>query len=208
MQVILVKPVRKLGKVGNTVTVADGFGRNYLIPQEFAIRATKENIAKFASLQKGMEAKNSEHKEQAEKVALAIKGKHIAFIAQSAADGRLFGSVSAKAIALELSKLAHVGLNYANILLDTPIKFNGVFDVQVILHPEVITTILVVVAKTDTEAQDALREYKEGGKKEAQQKEDELSVMEADSLKQQAVERLGITPSLFFECENERYYED
>ena len=56
MQVILVKPVRKLGKVGNTVTVADGFGRNYLIPQEFAIRATKENIAKFASLQKGMEA--------------------------------------------------------------------------------------------------------------------------------------------------------
>ena len=92
------------------------------------------------------------------------------------------------AIALELSKLAHVALNYANILLDTPIKFNGVFDVQVILHPEVITTILVVVAKTDTEAQDALREYKEGGKKEAQQKEDELSVMEADSLKQQAVE--------------------
>ena len=185
MQVILVKPVRKLGKVGNTVTVADGFGRNYLIPQEFAIRATKENIAKFASLQKGMEAKNSEHKEQAEKVALAIKGKHIAFIAQSAADGRLFGSVSAKAIALELSKLAHVPLNYANILLDTPIKFNGVFDVQVILHPEVITTILVVVAKTDTEAQDALREYKEGGKKEAQQKEDELSVMEAENSKQQ-----------------------
>jgi ribosomal protein L9 len=45
MQVILVKPVRKLGKVGNTVTVADGFGRNYLIPKEFAIRATKENIA-------------------------------------------------------------------------------------------------------------------------------------------------------------------
>ena len=57
MQVILVKPVRKLGKVGNTVTVADGFGRNYLIPQEFAIRATKENIAKFSSLQKDMEAK-------------------------------------------------------------------------------------------------------------------------------------------------------
>ena len=132
-----------------------------------------------------MEAKNSEHKAQAEEIALTIKGKHIAFIAQSAADGRLFGSVSAKAIALEISKLAHVPLNYANILLDTPIKFNGVFDVQVILHPEVITTILVVVAKTDTEAQDALREYKEGGKKEAQQKEDELSVMEAENSKQQ-----------------------
>ena len=64
MQVILVKPVRKLGKVGNTVTVADGFGRNYLIPQEFAIRATKENIAKFSSLQKDMEAKNAENKDK------------------------------------------------------------------------------------------------------------------------------------------------
>ena len=90
MQVILVKPVRKLGKVGNTVTVADGFGRNYLIPQEFAIRATKENIAKFSSLQKDMEAKNAENKVDAEKVVAAIKSKHITFITQSAADGRLF----------------------------------------------------------------------------------------------------------------------
>ena len=167
MQVILVKPVRKLGKVGNTVTVADGFGRNYLIPQEFAIRATKENIAKFSSLQKDMEAKNAENKVDAEKV---------------------FGSVSAKAIAAELSKLANVPLNYTNVLLDTPIKFNGIFDVQVILHPEVITTLLVVVAKTDTEAQDALREYKEGGKKDAQQKEDELSAMEAENSKQNVTE--------------------
>ena len=86
MQVILVKPVRKLGKVGNTVTVADGFGRNYLIPQEFAIRATKENIAKFSSLQKDMEAKNAENKVDAEKVVAAIKSKHITFITQSAAE--------------------------------------------------------------------------------------------------------------------------
>ena len=49
---------------------------------------------------------------------------------------------------------------YTNILLDSPIKFNGVYDVQVILHPEVILTITVVVAKTDAEAQEALREFK------------------------------------------------
>ena len=47
MQVILVKPVRKLGQVGETVTVANGYGRNYLVPQEFAIRATKENRNPF-----------------------------------------------------------------------------------------------------------------------------------------------------------------
>ena len=89
MQVILVKPVRKLGKVGNTVTVADGFGRNYLIPQEFAIRATKENIAKFASLQKGMEAKNSEHKEQAEKEGRTNLGDDIFIHGKSSSTGCL-----------------------------------------------------------------------------------------------------------------------
>ena len=57
MQVILVKPVRKLGKVGETVNVANGYGRNYLIPQELAIRATNDNLEKFATLQKELEAK-------------------------------------------------------------------------------------------------------------------------------------------------------
>ena len=96
MQVILVKPVRKLGKVGEIVNVANGYGRNYLIPQELAIRATNDNVEKFASLQKDLEAKNDENKTQAEKAAKAIDGKHLDFITQSAADGRLFGSVSLK----------------------------------------------------------------------------------------------------------------
>ena len=61
MQVILVKPVRKLGKVGETVNVADGYGRNYLIPQELAIRATNDNLEKFAALQKELEAKLKEN---------------------------------------------------------------------------------------------------------------------------------------------------
>ena len=185
MQVILVKPVRKLGKVGNTVTVADGYGRNYLIPQEFAIRATKDNIAKFASLQKEMEDKNSENKVQAEKMVELIKDKNVNFIVQSAADGRLFGSISAKAIAIELSKLVNESLNYTNILLDAPLKVNGVTEVQVILHPEVITKILVVIAKTEAEAQDALKEHLEGGKKEARAKEEELDMLESEGLKAQ-----------------------
>jgi len=182
MQVILVKPVRKLGKVGETVTVANGYGRNYLVPQEFAIRATKENIAKFASLQKDLEAKNIENRKLAEKAAKAVAGKHLVFVTQSAADGRLFGSVSAKSLAVELSKLVETKLSYNNVLLESPIKFNGVYNVQIVLHPEVITSILVVVAKTETEAQDALKEYKEGGKKkEAAQKEEELAIIEAES---------------------------
>lgn len=182
MQVILVKPVRKLGKVGETVTVANGYGRNYLIPQEFAIRTTTENLAKFASLQKELEAKNSENKENAEKAAKLIEGKHIDFVTQSAADGRLFGSVNARALAIEVSKFVGITLNYTNILLDAPIKFNGVYNIQIILHPEVVTNILVVIAKSAAEAQDALREHKEGSSKKTDEaKEEELLALEAES---------------------------
>lgn len=185
MQVILVKPVRKLGKVGETVTVANGYGRNYLIPQEFAIRATKENIAKFASLQKALETKNAKNKENAEKAAKLIEGKHIDFVTQSAVDGKLFGSVNAKGLAVEISKLAGITLNYTNILLDAPIKFNGVYNIQIILHPEVIANILVVVAKSAAEAQDALREHKEGSsKKKDEKKEEEMTALEAESTKE------------------------
>ncbi len=189
MQVILVKPVRKLGKVGKTVTVANGYGRNYLIPQEFAIRTTTENLAKFASLQKELEAKNSENKENAEKAAKLIEGKHIDFVTQSAADGRLFGSVNARTLAIEISKLVGITLNYTNILLDAPIKFNGVYNIQIILHPEVITNVLVVVAKSAAEAQDALREHKEGSsKKKDEAKEEELLALEAESGQSASIE--------------------
>lgn len=181
MQVILVKPVRKLGQVGETVTVANGYGRNYLVPQSFAIRATKENKEKFVAIQKELEAKNTENKLEAEKILKIIEGKHIDFVAQSAADGRLFGSVTPKSLALEISKLAGITLNYSNIMLDAPIKFNGVYNIQVVLHPEIITDILVVVAKSESEAQVALQDHKDGGSK----KEDEA--MEAEMLALEAL---------------------
>ena len=187
MQVILVKPVRKLGKVGETVNVANGYGRNYLIPQELAIRATNDNLEKFATLQKELEAKNAESKKEAEKAAKAIDGKHLDFITQSAADGRLFGSVSLKALATKVSEIAKIKLNYSNILLDSPIKFNGVYNVQVVLHPEVTASILVVVAKTESEAQDALIEFKEGGNKaEDEAKEAELESIAEETQKEKA----------------------
>lgn len=187
MQVILVKPVRKLGKVGETVNVANGYGRNYLIPQELAIRATNDNLEKFATLQKELEAKNAESKKEAEKAAKAIDGKHLDFITQSAADGRLFGSVSLKALATKISEIAKIKLNYSNILLDSPIKFNGVYNVQVVLHPEVTASVLVVVAKTESEAQDALIEFKEGGNKaEDEAKEAELESIAEETLKEKA----------------------
>ena len=138
MQVILVKPVRKLGKVGEIVNVANGYGRNYLVPQDLAVRATKDNIAEFESRKKDLEKNNVESLKLAEKGNKALEGKHLTFVTQSAADGRLFGSVHAKALAVEVSKMSGVELSYSNIHLESPIKFNGVYEVEVILHPEVV----------------------------------------------------------------------
>lgn len=160
MQVILTKPIRKLGKVGDEVTVSGGYGRNYLIPQSFAVRATKENIERFESLRRDLEKKNLEQKQKAEELCSVLEGKILTFVTQSAADGRLFGSISSKSIAMELSKVTNSSLNYSNVELVDPIKFNGVYKVVVNLHAEVSTSVLVVVAKTDSEAQDALDEYR------------------------------------------------
>ncbi|MGC0371319.1 MAG: hypothetical protein DGJ47_000005 [Rickettsiaceae bacterium] len=165
MQVILTKSVRKLGKVGETVSVASGFARNYLLPQEFAIRATESNIAKFESLKKDLEKKNSDNIESAKKAVVKLKDKHLTFAVQSSADGRLFGSIGTKTLAKRISDEFGLDLKYNNIILDDVIKFNGVYETTIVLHPEVMTTILIVIAKTEEEAQAALQDHKESKNK-------------------------------------------
>lgn len=181
MQVILIKPVRKLGKVGEVVNVKNGYGRNFLIPQDLAIRATKDNLGKFATIQNDLETKNNENKLVLENIAKALNDKHLTFVTQSGADGRLFGSISLKLLASSISELSGHKLNYSNIILDSPIKFNGVYKVQVMFHPEIFASVLVVVAKSDSEAQDALREYKEDKKKSESKKEEELNMIKTET---------------------------
>lgn len=181
MQVILKKSIRKLGKIGETIEVANGYGRNYLIPQNLAMRATKENVEQFELAKQEFEKKNQDHISQAKKIASEISGKHVFVITESAADGRLFGSVNAKSLAKEISKLAGTELTYTSISLDKPIKFNGVYNIPVELHSEVNVDVIVVVSRSDSEAADALKEYKETPEKEKKmddsKKEEELSTI-------------------------------
>lgn len=173
MQVILLKSVRKVGTAGEVVKVKDGFGRNYLIPQSLAKRATKENLKEIEQNKKDLEALNTAHKKEAEEVAKLIEGRKLLFALQSATDGRLFGSVSQKFLATEITKITgNFKLNYSNIIIESPIKYNGVYNVKVLLHPEVIANVIVAVAKSESEAQDALRAF---------QNNDELKV-ESDSV--------------------------
>lgn len=158
MQVILTKSVKKLGKIGDVVSVKSGYGRNYLLPNDFAIRATEDNMALFEEQKKSLAASNEELKKKASVAAKRMENKNVTFILQAAADGRLFGSVSAKLIADRLSEESGFDLNYSNIVLDQPIKFTGVYPLEIAYHAEIHGNINVVAARSDSEAQELIME--------------------------------------------------
>lgn len=160
MEVILIKPVRKIGTIGEIIKVKDGFGRNYLIPKNFAVRATKQNKELIEQQKHDFEVNNSARKLEAENIATFIANKEIMFIMQSADDGKLFGSVGNKDIAKQLSDSTNYKITRANILLNTAIKTIGVFSVEVTLHPEVSVNILVIIARSESESTSLLNNYK------------------------------------------------
>jgi large subunit ribosomal protein L9 len=165
MRIILTKDIRKLGRTGQEINVKDGFGKNYLLPQGMAVRATKESLQRLEEQKEILIAKSKELQSDAKIAAESTKGKSIVFVSQCAADGRLFGSVSAKMIANKLVGLTNFDVDYSNVLLDMPIKATGVFKVDVAYHPEVIGSINVVVARSESEAQDMLLSYTQNANK-------------------------------------------
>ena len=160
MEVILVKPVRKLGKIADILKVKNGFARNYLIPQKLAIRATELNKQYIVDQKHKLEEQETEVKSKVGVVGNIIQDKELLFIRQSAEDGRLFGSVSNKEIAESLSKASDQSISYLTIALEKPIKSLGVFNVEVRLHAEVSVNVVVIVARSESEAQEYSAHHK------------------------------------------------
>lgn len=152
MDVILLERVGRLGQMGDTVRVKEGFARNFLFPKGKALRATKENKARFEGMRKELEAKNLEHKSEAQKVADKLNGKQFSVLRQAAETGQLFGSVTPRDLAALMSE-GGVSVNRNQIALNTPIKTIGMHKVPVALHPEVEVTVMVAVARSADEAE-------------------------------------------------------
>jgi len=152
MEVILLERVGKLGQMGEVVRVKDGYARNFLLPQGKALRATKDNRAKFEGMKVQLEARNLEMKTEAEGIAGKLKGKSFVVLRQASESGQLFGSVSARDIA---SILVDGGftVSRSQIALHAPIKMIGMHTVPVALHPEVEITITMNVARNADEAE-------------------------------------------------------
>ncbi|MGI4775983.1 MAG: 50S ribosomal protein L9 [Janthinobacterium lividum] len=160
MEVILIKPLKKVGKIGNLVKVKNGYARNWLIPQGFALRATDKNKATIENQKQELEESNSKAQSEAEVRASIVEGKDLIFVRQSAADGRLFGSVSSKEIVKEILTNFHQNIPYSCVELEAPLKFIGTFPVIINLHHDVTCNITVAIARSESEGQEALRIYK------------------------------------------------
>jgi len=151
MDVILLERVDNLGQMGEIVKVRAGYGRNFLIPQGKALRATKQAKDAFEQRRSQLEAQNLERKREAEAMKGRIEGQSVVLIRQASEMKQLYGSVSARDIA-EAFTADGVSLDRRQVRIDHPIKTLGVYDVRVALHPEVDTTLRVNVARSHEEA--------------------------------------------------------
>jgi large subunit ribosomal protein L9 len=152
MQVVLLERVEKLGRMGDVVTVKDGYARNYLLPQGKALRSTKANLARFERERAQLEARNLELRSEAEAVAARLDGQQFVIIRQASEAGSLYGSVAARDVA-EAATAAGFTVERRQIVLDRPVKELGLHPIRIVLHPEVDATIRVNVARSHEEAE-------------------------------------------------------
>ena len=152
MDVILLERVAKLGQMGEVVHVKDGFARNFLLPQGKALRATKDNRAKFETMKGQLEVRNLERKGDAEKVGTKLDGRSFIVIRQASETGQLYGSVSPRDIVAILIAGGFT-VSRSQIALHTPIKNIGLHRVPVALHPEIEVSITINVARSADEAE-------------------------------------------------------
>ncbi len=145
MRVVLRADVDKVGKRGDIVEVADGYGRNYLLPKGLAIVATNGVTAQANAMRRARDLRDARDRESAEVVARTLVPLVIRIPARSGAGGRLFGSVTSTDVADAVAQQAKVTLDRRRLHLDEPIKSLGIHEIPVKLHTDVEFRVTVEV---------------------------------------------------------------
>jgi large subunit ribosomal protein L9 len=153
MEIILKEDVPKLGSRGDVVKVAEGYGRNYLLPRKLAIEASAANKAVIEQMKASTVRRGVKEKSDAELLAKQFDGVSLNFTRRSGENDQLFGSVTPADIAHELE---HRGFNIdrRKIQIEEPLKALGEFTVPIKLHREVTTIIKVIIAKEVVEGEE------------------------------------------------------
>ena len=150
MQIILLENIMKLGKIGDQVEVKNGFGRNYLLRQGKALRASKENIEFVSKKKTELNKKNEESKKHFEITASKISNKTLKFNKESKENGELYGSVKPKEVSNAFKDMLNVEVNASQIDLKQEITQVGKYIINVNLHAEVTAKVNLQIDKIDS----------------------------------------------------------
>ena len=145
-KLILLEDINGLGKAGDTVSVAAGHARNFLLPKKLALRASKGAIRQFEALKEKIEAKRLAEIGKMQILAAKIAELEITISMNVGEDDKLYGSVTSHTIAEEIKKLG-VEIDHHKLVLADPIKELGAFDINIKLHPEVVAKARVWVVR-------------------------------------------------------------
>jgi len=146
MKLVLRQDVDKLGKRGEVIKVADGYGRNFLLPKQLALEATPGNLKRVELEHRGVEVKRVRERQEAEELARRLAAVSCTVARKVGENDALYGSVTNADIAAFLEKEGF-GLDKRKIVLEEPLKALGIYTVPVRLHPEVTAEIKVWVVK-------------------------------------------------------------
>ncbi len=146
MKVILTQDIVGLGNIGDLITVKDGFGRNYLVPQGKAIQATSQNIKKLEHQKRQIREKIEKTKREALRLAARIESISCTVAKAVGEEDKLFGSVTSMDIESSL-KLEGIEIDRKKINLPEPIKSLGIYNIPIKLHPEVTAILKLWVVK-------------------------------------------------------------
>ncbi|MEE4293531.1 MAG: 50S ribosomal protein L9 [Xanthomonadales bacterium] len=145
MELILLEKVQNLGDLGDRVTVKPGYGRNFLVPQGKAVRATPANIKEFEARREELEKAAMKKLSSAEERLGALQGFEISLVANASEEGKLYGSIGPREIS-EAVTAAGPALEKSEVIMgEGPIRYTGEHEVLVHLHADVETTIKVTV---------------------------------------------------------------
>jgi len=150
MQIILLENIMKLGKIGDQVEVKNGYGRNYLLRQGRALRASKENIEFVNKKKVDLNKKNEEVKNQFKEIAAKITNKTLKFNKESKENGALYGSIKPKEVTNAFKTILKVEINPSQIDLRQEIAKIGKYKININLHAEVTASVNLHVDKIDS----------------------------------------------------------
>lgn len=145
MEIILRADVAKVGKRGDIVNVADGFGRNYLVAKGLALRSSPGARAQAGAMRRGRDLRDARDREAAEQVARTLVPLVIRIPARTGTGGRLFGSVTNSDLVAAVEAQTGIALDRRKVHLDEPLKTIGTHDVPVKLHADVEFRVTVEV---------------------------------------------------------------